>query len=34
VLYKTGVNRQGALIALLTRCAGPGLNARSPRPTN
>jgi DNA-binding CsgD family transcriptional regulator len=28
VFGKTGVNRQGALIALLTRCAGPGLNGR------
>ncbi len=28
VFDKTGVNRQGALIALLTRYAGPGLNGR------
>jgi DNA-binding CsgD family transcriptional regulator len=29
VFDKTGVNRQGALVALLTRCAGPGLYGRN-----
>ena len=34
VFEKTGVNRQGALIALLTRCAGPGAGGRDVQPAN
>ena len=34
VFDKTGVNRQGALVALLTRCAGPALGGGDGKPPN